>query len=69
MTMDREKALQLQAQGKPCVYIGRFEYLRGKWLYIKHVTNKGLAVVASNLNAPGYNDYHEIKLENLTPAE
>lgn len=70
MTMDREEALQLQAQGKPCLYVGNLKYLQGKRLYIKRVTSRGVIVSSTPfLNKPEHDDYHQIRLENLTPAE
>lgn len=70
MTMDRQEALQLQAQGKPCLYTGQVKYLQGKRLYIKRVTNREVIVCSTPfLSKPEADDYHTIRFENLTPAE
>ena len=70
MTMDREEALQLQAEGKPCLYVGQPKYLQGKRLYIKQVTkNSAIVTPTPFLSKPEDDNYYSIKLENLTPAD
>lgn len=64
------EALKLQSAGKPCIYTGQLRYLQNRKLYIKRVTSRE-AIVSSKpfLSKPEADDYHTIRLQNLTPAE
>lgn len=66
--MNREEAVRMQSTGKPCFYVGRLRYFQTKPLYIKHVKTKGVAVVSFNLIDANFEDYHEIRLENLVAS-
>jgi hypothetical protein len=68
--MNREEALKLQSEGKPCYYTGQLKYLQGKRLYIKRVTSREVIVSSTPfLSTPEKDDYHQIRFKNLTPAE